>query len=256
MLPLLVFSCEEKSDYVPEKELPSIEQDVYNNSSIENRSEKEVNYEYRVDLTISAPFASEEVDDSSTGYRHLVEALLDENGGVLIIMHKFSNESLYYAYGESKGLNPRLHDQIANRLAFLADSLNLDRIVDSIGNIPDWWVALEEEVRSELSPLDMTEARSLLTQINDDERYGARCTNGRRRQIVFGGAPVLSLLGWRNRVSGFMPVGIGGVNIVYQRSFYRRRLRTFWSFGLAGIDFCGPLNYCNNSSNSWLRFGL
>lgn len=27
MLPLLVFSCEEKSDYVPEKELPSIEQD-------------------------------------------------------------------------------------------------------------------------------------------------------------------------------------------------------------------------------------
>lgn len=130
-----------------DKEVPHAVDDLnVGSDAVFNRTEDSVQYEYRIDLALSLPFSLDEEDPGNIGYRHVTESLLDSNGQVLLIMHKFSNDSLYYEYGESKGLDPRLHDQIADRLAFLADSLNMDSIVDVLDSIPAWWDALEVEV--------------------------------------------------------------------------------------------------------------
>lgn len=227
---------------------------------VATRSENfQVEYEHRIDTVLSNSFPIDSLDSLSI---YLVETGLPSSieGHTKTIIHKFSSVANYYSYAESKNVPAYELDQITDSLAYLAELWNMDSVVNQDGVVPTWWTEVEESVYSYVLFQEETsfQTRSLITQLNDDWRVF--CEHGDRHRQIFTlpgiGFPVLGLLGWRNKVSGMIPLFIGGFDNIYQRSFYRRKLATIWSWGLTTTDFCEDLIGLNNHSNSWWSVGI
>jgi len=66
-------------------------------------------------------------------------------------------------------------------------------------------------------------------------------------------------LGWNNKVSSFLPLFIGGVDMGFDKAFFSKKLFTHWGWGTvpnSGIDFCGPLASLNDKASSWWNAGI
>lgn len=234
---------------------------------IESRSpslDSLVEYEYRIDNSIVSPFTIPEfTTDSTSIYLYETGLFSSYEYHTKTIIHKFTSTSEYYDYAEYKGIQAELHDLVLDSLSKLAIKFNMDSILVADNEIPEWWMELETSVyNGVLNGLgsNTIRPRSLVTQLNEDWRGICKGQHGDGNNQIFTlpgiGMPSLGLLGWRNRVSGMTPFFLGGVNYIYRRAFYVRRIATIWSWGLTTTDFCGPLLRVNNASNSWLNFGI
>ena len=214
--------------------------------------------EYQIDLVVVKSF---EVNFEDTTVVTLIESDVPtgKEGSLKMIIHKFTNKELYYNYGEQKGRKARQCDQITERLAFLADSLDMENIVARTGVVPSWWFDLEASVVAEnLSHYGSIVERGAMTQINDNMRY--QCRNGESSKVIFAlpgvGMPNLWLLGWCNDPSGFFTLIFGGIDMAFDKPWYRKKLFNWWAWGFNGYDLCGPLSGANNKSCSWWSGGI
>lgn len=212
-----------------------------------------VEYEYRIDNSVVSPFIIS-ATDSTNIYLYEIGLTSSLSGYTKTIVHKFTTSSYYYSYADSKGVPAEEYDIITDSLAYYADLYNLDSIVDADEEIPAWWGDLEASMYDQIIP------RAAISQLNDNWRNICRGQHNDGNNQIFSfpaiGLPSLGLLGWRNRVSSFTPLLLGGVDKVFRRAFYRSRLATIWSWGLSTTDFCGPLARVNNASNSWWSAGV
>ncbi len=222
-----------------------------------------VEYEYRIDNSVVSAFTVPSFSTDSTTI-FLYETGLHSNIAyhTKTIVHKFTDISEYYDYADSKGVNAELYDIVTDSLAYYATKYNMDSIVLADNEIPSWWTLLEETVYGHVvhGNGNVIFTRANMTQLNDDWREICRGQHGDGNNQIFTlpgiGIPVLGWLGWRNRVSGMIPLLLGGYDNIYRLGFYRKKIARLWSWGLTTTDFCGPLERLNNSSNSWWNAGI
>lgn len=247
---IAIVSC----DSTPTISLSPSEADGNNESIIEQRDIVYlVEYEYRINDSVVQAFTISE-SDSTNIYLYEIGLISSLPGYTKTIVHRFTTLSNYYDYAETKNVPAEAYDIITDSLAYLAELYNLDSIVAADEEVPEWWEELEASLYDNIIP------RGAISQLNDDWRAVCKNQHSDESTQIFSfpviGMPVLGLLGWRNRVSSFTPLLLGGVDKVFQRSFYRRRLATFWNWGFTTTDFCGPLARINNNSNSWWSAGI
>ena len=239
-------------------ELKSIPNGTVNNAS--QTTNPMIEEEFRINNQISSPFNYENFDSTIT---KLVETGLPGSipGSQKVIWHVFTSQSFYYDYGILKGRKACECDKITERLAFLADSLNMDSIVNTTGVIPQFWTNLERKTSSNY--LGNVAPRAIMTQINKNFKY--QCGPSENNSSIFtapnAGIPNLWLLGWCDDPSGFYTIGfVGGVDMPFDRSWYRRKLINIWSDGFDGYDFCNltGVNWVllNNKACSWWSGGI
>ncbi len=222
-----------------------------------------VEFEYRIDNSVVSTFTMPLFTTDSTTI-FLVETGLSSSIAhyTKTIIHKFTTTSAYYSYAVSKGVNAEKYDIITDSLAYYANKYNMDSIFLADNEVPAWWTSLEESVYSHVfhATGNAIFPRAFMTQLNDDFRGICRGQSGDGSAQIFTlpgvGIPVLGWLGWKNRVSGMIPLFIGGFDNVYRKGFYRKRIGTIWSWALTTTDFCSPLDRFNNSSNSWWNGGI
>lgn len=70
------------------------------------------------------------------------------------------------------------------------------------------------------------------------------------------GNPNLWFVGWCNKVSSFIPIGLFGFDIIFDKPFYKKQLASFWAWGNGTIQFCGPYRLLNNKACSWINGGI
>ncbi len=217
--------------------------------------------EYRYDLNVVEPF---EVNPDDTTAIILIESGIATNieNEFKMIINKFSTKEKYYQYGDSLGRHARVADQIIDRLAFLADSLNMDSITTELDSIPSWWVEIERDVANKILgeySLRGVQPRGIMTQLNWSWNLHQCARNGPKRHIFTlpgVGMPNLWVLGWCDDPSGFYTLLIGGIDMAFDRTWYRRRMFYYWQWGFTGIDFCGELRWYEDRACSWWSFGI
>lgn len=212
----------------------------------------ELDYEYHFF------YDGETVDESAIDLEDTTKVILIETGlpdgsnDFLVRVHVFSSLSNYYDYGLTLNEDLELLDDIQNHLAISAEQMGVFEYIDANGQIPSWWQDFEASV---IDSMYGNQQRSLRKSLTGNLR--SECSGGRSLILYpLVGRPWLWSSGWDNRVSSFTPLFIGGVHFVYNRSFYRSRRGTIWTWGMAPVAFCGPLSSFNNRASSWLNFGL
>jgi hypothetical protein len=228
-------ACKKEAPEDVINELKSIPNGTVNNAS--QTTNPMIEEDFRINNQISSPFNYENFDSTIT---KLVETGLPGSipGSQKVIWHVFTSQSFYYDYGILKGRKACECDKITEPLAFLADSLNMDSIVNTTGVIPQFWTNLERKTSSNY--LGNVAPRGVMTQINKNFKY--QCGPSENNSSIF--------------TIGF----VGGVDMPFDRSWYRRKLINIWSDGFDGYDFCNltGVNWVllNNKACSWWSGGI
>lgn len=106
----------------------------------------------------------------------------------------------------------------------------------------------------------MLSARALYTIINNNfTRQQQGCSSedpNNSWPLYTPGCSNLWVIGWCNKVSSFLPVGLGGFDIIYDKPWYKRKMATFTAWGFGTIQFCGPYSILNNKACSWINGGI
>jgi len=218
-------------------------------SSSENRSDlPEVKYEWYLDLK---PVKEGTYSPDDEQYFHLTEGVQTE-GNQIFQMHAFSTEQGYIAYGDSKGWRLGLITEMEKHLAAYAERTGADVIAEQTGEVPQWYTDYEQAYVKKMWNFAGVQDRSSIAMLHKELFSG-----GSNFPTLPGiGLPIM-WPGWNNQTSAFTPLLIGGVHKVYDRTFYRSRMRTFVGFlGFSRIPFFGPLAGLNNRASSWWSFGL
>lgn len=212
----------------------------------------ETQYTFYLD-NIQVPSSTYELGDSTL--RVHIESGSPTNS-TLTSIYAFSNDSLFYAFGNNIGIPFQLYDEMSEYLSEYADSSGVITQTEQSEELPQWFIDFQdsyiEQMLSEGNQSDIIENRILIRTVIYDE-----CESGPLRTLPIGGHPSLWLYKFRDRTTSYYPFGIGSIDIIYDRSFYRSRLATIRSWGLNRICFANwPYTGLNNDANSWIVIGI
>lgn len=246
---IIILSCSKEGHQAQGETIMSLEE-----------SNQTILFEYYEDMELTDSFCI----DTSEEFRYLILARIPTDSSNIFIdrIHRFSSDSGYWAFGDSIELPLRNQDLIANRLSFLADSLNMDSVISANADtIPSWWFDLEEDTRELYSfnsgRITTRTAYSVIHNHFTRTYQGCASEDPNSSWLLqMPGNPNLWFIGWCNKVSSFIPIGLYGFDIVFDKPFYRKKLATFWAWGAGTIQFCGPYQLLNDKACSWINGGI
>jgi len=217
-------------------------------SSSENRSElPEVKYEWYLDLK-AVKEGTFSPDDEQ--YFHLTEGVQTE-GNQIFQMHAFSTEQGYIAYGDSKGWRLGLITEMEKHLAAYAERTGADVITEQTGEVPQWYTDYEQAYVKKMWNFAGVQDRTIMAILHKNFDGGPDTVT-----LPGIGLPIM-WSGWNNAVSAFTPILFSGVHIIFDKSFYRSRMRMFGgNIGGQRIRFVNNFGGLNNRASSWWSFGI
>lgn len=154
-----------------------------------------------------------------------------------IAIHKFSTESAMVAWAGAN--NMPIGDFIAggNELYQLAESNGIIEDYDRTGNCPQWY-------------LDAVQNRFPNNKTDAACTWHDACTGSGATWISPSPGGPFMAPGWNDRVSSYWHFAIYGVVILYDRTFYRNRLLTFWNWGWQRTPLCSFFSFADNRTSS------
>lgn len=191
------------------------------------------------------------IEDSTL--RIVVHGESFERNELRVSINAFTQNELYYNFGDTKGLNFRLHDEIENHLAQYAEESGAIAYAERTGEVPQAYTDYERAYIERMLGSGGGESRSTAIAI-----LHKNCPGIGGDMVTFPGIGLPFMPpSWNNAVSGFTPLFLLGLHKVYDKSFYRKKIATFSGFiGFTKICFTGPLSPIDNKASSWLSFGL
>lgn len=248
---LLAFSACKKNE-----ETPVLTKPLEENSSIKNgATDDPVNFVYEYYLDGSevdeGTFA---LDDPNLQYGG--EGVDDGDGdattGILRI-HAFTSTATYYDYGDQIGINFRLYAEIADHLYQYADENGYIAEYNETGDVSQaYWDYQTDYIDQALNGKSGSynpNAKALVTIVHKN------WSGGSSWPLLPPIRPFMPLT-YKNKVSAFSPLLIGGVDIIYDKNWFKDRMWTYWGWAYTRIHFAWPLHNLDNKAQSWMNFGI
>lgn len=155
-----------------------------------------------------------------------------------VAIHSFSSEAAMVAYADANHMP--IGDYIAggNELYQLAETNGVIVDYEQGGTCPQWYLdAVENRF-----PNNKTEAAATW--------YDLCSGNGGSTWISPNPGGPFMAPGWNDRVSSYWHFAIYGVMILYDRTFYRNRMLTFWNWGWQRVPLCSFFSWTDNRTSS------
>ncbi len=167
-------------------------------------------------------------------------------------IHAFTTEQEYFDYGASKGVDLELNTVITNHLSEYANDNGYIEEYEQTGEVSQDYLDYQSNYIDSIltkSAKNGPSTKSLITMLHKDWVGGSSWP-------ILIGAHAFMPLTYNNNVSAFTPLLIGGVTSIYDRTFLRDRLWTYFGWSFTRITFSGPLAPLDNRASSWAQFGL
>lgn len=157
----------------------------------------------------------------------------------------FSSEERYIAYGKEIGLNFEQQLQAEKLLSEYAVKSGAIEAYEKTGEVSEKFKAFEAKVIADLGLNDASRANIFITLF--DKAYVPGNPTGPKVIMATTQLPVMYPW-WDNRVSCVEFVGLGGAITIFDRTFYRRKLKTVVNWGMTRINL--PWNVNNKMSSA------
>lgn len=183
-----------------------------------------------------------------TSYYNLISTK-EVDGRGLVTFRSFTNEADYIAYGDNQGLKSSLEKEYKEHMLAYAEEHDLISIQETTGNIPEQHAKYEREYHDQLFGTSEIE-RSLPFAVLYDG-----CNNNAAAAPMTISAPFMSW-GWNNRVDAYFSISFVYSLSIYDRSWYRTHLATFFDTGWSPECFDGPLAFLASRMSSGTLYGI
>ena len=212
-----------------------------------------IKYQFKKDL-VDVKVGSFAVDDTT------LTILLEPAANNILIVHGFTSIERYVEYGTKKGLKTKLEVEVLKHLARYADSMDVEAITLATGQVPSWYTDYTTSYVASKFGLSLTSLQtrnSLSTTVYEDYIRGGRSMSFIPFRTTYAW---LGLYGFSQNISSFYPSGlIGGCDVVFAKSFFRKPIFRYWSNSWSQafeVNFDGYFLPYNNKAASWIPFGL
>lgn len=199
---------------------------------------------------------SEEVYENESENMFLVEVykpstnLKSACDGAEVELRAYSNEQKYIEFGNEYGYNfdkQLLFEQIMSKYALMSGAI--EEFEDS-GEMPNWYFQREKTVYDSLFTNTSNEKSGFNLFVTLYEDHFVAGAGAGSCVVLINNLPFM-YPGWNNRVSCIEFVGLGGALAIYDKSFYRKRLKTVVNLGMTHINLG---NGVNDKMSSGLTF--
>ncbi len=180
--------------------------------------------------------------------------LISKSDGEQVSIYAYTTENDYIKKGNELGLNLTLQLKIEKDLSNYADSIGAIALYDNTGVVDAAYTAFETSYLANIPQIEaMLINKSSIGGVWFDDIW-----SGTKPSTIYPSVSALMWFGaWQNRVSSFVPLFFYGTDIIYNKTFFRRRMATITGWGSQTISFNWPwLSSLNNKSKSWLSFGF
>lgn len=179
--------------------------------------------------------------------------LISKSSDNVISVNAYTNEVKYITKGIELGLDLQLQLKIEKDLRNYADSIGAITLFDTTGIIDPAYTSYEATYLASIPKIASSETNRTL---NGGVWYDNIQPSS--PSTIYPGVSVAMWFGaWQNRVSCFVPRFFYGTDIIYNKTFFRKRMATLTGWGSQPFSFgYPPLTPLNNKSKSWLAFGF
>ena len=182
-------------------------------------------------------------------YHVLQESARPDPKGAVDILNVFTTEEAYIDYAKNSGFsNVDVVEQAYKDLADYAESSGAVAELESTGVMSASYIRyMNDYLKAHNLPYDESlKTRTLTNFVYRD------CNKGGYSWPILRN-PWLGMFGMDNNISSYYVFGfIGGRTDIFDRTFYRTRMITIWSWANTTYDFCGgPLAFLNDRASSW-----
>ncbi|TNE52777.1 MAG: hypothetical protein EP338_14155 [Bacteroidetes bacterium] len=161
----------------------------------------------------------------------------------VVLVESFTTQEGYVRYGIQNGLKVKEQLAFEKEMREYAEKTGAVKYYEKTGEAPKSYVKYEKEAYKKY--FGHAQDKSYITTLYKDYFGGPSWT-------MVGYMPFMPP-GWNNTVSSYTPVGIYGFTILYDNSFYRNRMATFWGWGFTRyLLYWGWTYYLNDRTSSVL----
>ncbi|MFA0961196.1 hypothetical protein AB9P05_05290 [Roseivirga sp. BDSF3-8] len=174
----------------------------------------------------------------------------DDGNEIYVTIDAFSSDQLYIQWGDQHGHNVAGMLEFEKVMSQYAEASGTIKEYEATGNVNQEYLDFEaqeyERIFGKKPEAGQTGRVNSLAMLHKDYVGGS--------SWLMGSTSPFMMPGWNNRVSRYHPFYIYGVFIMYDRSFYRNRFFTLWSWGWQNIRMWGPFSYANDRMSSGFCF--
>ncbi len=162
------------------------------------------------------------------------------------ILHAYEEKAAFFQFGMDNNIPLKESHEYHEHLAEYAEANGIIEIAEAKGEIPSSFLTYQEQYYEQKFGRPMPQNRIFTTLFQD-------LNGGGDDKNIIGPGGIIWFLNrrWRNAVSSFEFAGVGGVQTVFDRSWYRDFLMNFWVVGNSSFNFNGPLGVLNDRAESW-----
>jgi len=160
------------------------------------------------------------------------------DGEELVEKRAYTSKDKYIAFGEENGLSFDKQLVFEEIMSDFAEKSGAISEYEEIGELPQWYLEREQFVYDSIfnSSSNLKSAQISLFITLFKNYYG-----GGGSVIMPTHLPVM-YPGWNNKVSCVEFVGIGGSLVIYDKSFFRKRVSTIVNWGMTRINLPSGVN--------------
>lgn len=161
-----------------------------------------------------------------------------------VVIRAFTDEKDYIKFGELHNIKLKEQLMFEKHMQSYAETSGAITEYEKTGIVPESYSLYEKDYYNKLFNQSNARTEAGLTALYEHFPGG-----GGSAILMFGTMPAMGL-GWNNVVSSFEGLGIYGFTTMYDKSFYRSKMFTWWSFELVKIPLSGPLAFANDKMSS------
>lgn len=238
---ITVASCAKTKPVAPEPETP-VSLDAQSSSNSQNSYSSVIYYKNNVNVSQS------DIDFTDT----TLNTIINNEGNGVVGVYAYTTVSEYLKKGTALGHNLTKALQIENDLRNYANSIGAITLYDQTGNVDPSYTDFEQNYIGNTPELQEPTAAGILPGTWHDNFSATQPST-----IYPSVSAFMWFSAWQNKVSAYSPRYIYGVDMLYEKTIFRRRLATLTNWGWQKIVFnVYPFSFLNNNSKSWLSAGL
>ncbi|MDH5476057.1 MAG: hypothetical protein OEX22_10230 [Cyclobacteriaceae bacterium] len=209
-------------------------------TSTEQANDADIQYIYLLDNEVAS---SNVFDLSDEGLNILVSSEKNQEK-TNIVIRAFTDEKDYIKFGEQHDIKLKEQLMFEKHMRSYAVTSGAIAEYEKTGIVPESYSLYEKDYYNKSFGQSNARTESVNTALYKNFPGG-----GGSSIIMFGTMPAMGL-GWNNVVSSFEGLGVYGFTTMYDRSFYRNKLFTYWHWGFVKIPLSGPLAGANDKMSS------
>lgn len=169
-----------------------------------------------------------------------------EANDTIIVVESFTTEEGFIEFGLTNNLKIQEIIEFENRINNYASENNTITTYETSGKVSKEYKDFENETFNNLIGSKSLE-KTTSTVLHQNYLGGPDF-------VMTSTVPFLGG-GWDNEVSAFTPIGLYGVTVLYDKSFYRKRMAVLWGWGFTRIQlYWGYLLVLNDNTSSAMSF--